>query len=105
MGGKTGRRIQVTPSPEAWPVLDELHELTGQSRASMVAELIDAALPALHNSVQAMRIVKEQPLEAQRLLREFADATVGKLGQAQLELDQAITDARTVKGARHRRKS
>lgn len=86
-------------SPEALRVLTELAELLEQPKSALVAELVDAALPALHTTVQAVKVAKEQPREAQRLVANFANDAIAKVAQAQLELDAAV-DARTVKGKR-----
>lgn len=98
MAGRRNR-VLVTPSDEAWRLLEELHQLGGQPRAAIVAELLDVALPALETSLQALRLLKDQPREAQRLLSNFTAAAVAQASQATLDLDAAI-DARTVKGKR-----
>ncbi len=92
-------RILVTPSPEAVQIIEELHGLLKQSRASIVAELLDMGLPALQETVRALRIAAEQPREAQRLMANFGAEATRDLMQAQLDLDVAI-DRRTVKGKR-----
>lgn len=89
----------MTPSDEAWALIDEVHKLTGQARAAIVAEILDEISPAFQNTIDALRIVAEQPREAQRLIQNFANESIGKLAQASLELDAAI-DKRTVKGKR-----
>ena len=97
-------RIQVTPSPEAMALLDELSTLSGQARAALVSELVDAALPALKVTLDALRLVKAQPAEAQRLLSEFASHQTAALAQAQLDFGRAV-DGRTVKGRRQKGRS
>lgn len=103
---KTARtpRVAVTLSPEAMKLLDELAEVLGQSKASLVAELIDSALPAIQATVNAMAVAAEQPREAQRLMSNYANQASMELSQQQLALDAAI-DARTVKGKRTRRRA
>lgn len=97
------RRLLLTPSDEVWALIDEVHKLTGTPRAAIVAEILDEVAPAFQTQIHALRMVAERPLEAQRLINNFAAQSVGKLAQAQLDLDSAI-DARTVKGKRARKK-
>ena len=98
-------RVAVTLSPESLRLLNEISEVMGQPKAALVAELVDAALPAIQTTLQALKVAKEQPLEAQRLMSNYAAKATMELSQQQLELDAAI-DARTVKGrARKRRAS
>lgn len=92
-------RVAVTFSPEAMKVLDELSDAMKQPKSSIVAELIDEALPALVAAVEALKVVKEQPREAQRLMSNFAAQATMELAQEQLAFDAAV-DGRTVKGKR-----
>jgi hypothetical protein len=85
-------------------LLDELSTLSGQARAALVSELVDAALPALKVTLDALRLVKAQPAEAQRLLSEFASHQTAALAQAQLDFGRAV-DGRTVKGRRQKGRS
>lgn len=84
------RRLQVTLSQEAADRLYELSALTGQGRATMVAELVDAAISALAVTAEALRKVKNAPREAQADLARYATEAVVQLGQAQLELDDVL---------------
>lgn len=93
------RRILVTPSDEAWAVVDEVHRLTGQPRASLVAELLDVALPSLQATIEALRIVREQPDQARLLLHNYTSTAIAQAAQASLDLDAAL-DGRTVRGKR-----
>jgi len=99
----TRRRIQVTPSDEVWALIDEVHALTGTPKAAIVAEILDEVAPVFSNQLQALRILKDSPREAQRLIQNFANESVAKLAQTSLDLDAAL-DGRTVSGKRARRK-
>lgn len=101
MTKKRARRLQVTPSPEVMALVDEVHELTGTARAAIVAEILDEVAPVFQNMIQALRVVQEQPREAQRLVQNMANEALAKVAQANLDLDAAI-DGRTVKGKRKR---
>lgn len=96
-------RVQVTLSPEAMAVLDELATLSGQPKSAIVTELVDSALPAMTVTLDALRVVRRQPEEARKLLSQFAHQQTAQLAQAQLELDVAI-EARAAKGRRRKMK-
>jgi hypothetical protein len=95
-------RLQLTPSPELWRLIDLVHEKTGQSRASVVAELLDEVAPAFQTMINALELAQSAPRQAQQLMNNFSAQAVSQLMQQQLDLDAAI-DARTVKGKRARR--
>jgi hypothetical protein len=96
---KRSPRLQVTLSPEANDFVGRVAMLTKQSKSSIASELLDLALPALETMAEAMQVVKDTPLEAQRIMTRFAAQATGELAQAQLDLDSAI-DTRTMKGKR-----
>ena len=97
------KRLQVTLSPEVRALVEEVHQLTGTPRAAIVSEMLDEIAPVFQNTIHALRIVKEQPREAQRLIQNFVNEAIGKATQAALDLDSAM-DGRTVKGQRARRR-
>ena len=97
------KRLQITLTPEVWALVDEVHTLTGTPKAAIISEILDQVAPVFTNQIQALRLLKEQPREAQRLIQNFANESVGKLAQASLDLDAAI-DGRTVKGKREGRR-
>ena len=96
-------RLQITPSPELWRVIDLVHEKTGQPRSALVAEMLDAVAPAFQTTIRALELAESAPREAQQLMQNFSAQAVGDLMQQQLELDKAI-HARTVNGKRARRR-
>ncbi|KLB88102.1 hypothetical protein XEUV681_22245, partial [Xanthomonas euvesicatoria] len=83
-------RVQVTLSPEAMAVLDELATLSEQPKAAIVSELVDVALPAMSVTLEALRVVRRQPDEARKLLSQFAHQQTAYLAQAQLDLDASL---------------
>lgn len=95
------KRVQVALSDEVTRLVDELHELTGQTKSSIISELMDQVAPALQTTIQAIKLLQEQPREAQRLIQNFTNEAVLGVTQASLDLDAAI-DARTQKGKRAR---
>lgn len=85
-------RVAVTFAPEAYELLDELSQLLGQPKSSLVSELVSEALPALKATVEAVRIAKQQPKEAERLMADYAARASMKLSEAQVELHDAVDD-------------
>lgn len=109
------KRLQLTLSDEAWALVEEVHGLTGAPKSAIVSELLDEILPVLGTQIQALRMLSSAPRQAQALMKDFADDALGKLAQAHLEMDEALTkheekaqqalplestDGRTVKGRR-----
>lgn len=97
------QRMNVTISDEVLALVNEVHTLTGTPKAAVLSEILDMVVPAMQTQIHALRMMKDAPREAQRLLNGFAAESIGQLAQAQLDLDEAI-DGRTVKGARARRR-
>jgi len=97
-------RMQITPSPELWALVERVHGLTGEPRSAIVSELLDEIAPAFQTMISALELVKTAPREAQQLMTNFGAQAVGNLMQQQLELDKAL-DGRTVKGKRARRRA
>lgn len=90
--GPARKRVQVTLSLEAWAMVEEIAELTDTPKASILAEMFDATLPSFVATIQALRVAKAQPREAQRLVQNFAAESVMALSQQQLDMDRAITE-------------
>ena len=97
------KRLNVTLSDDVWALVDEVHELTGTPKSAVISEILDEIAPVFQNTIEALRIVKEQPREAQRLMQNFANESIVKATQAALDFDAAM-DGRTVKGKRSRRR-
>lgn len=91
------KRLQVTLTPEVWRLVDEIHELTGAAKSGIISEMLSEVAPVFMNQIQALRVLKESPQEAARLVQNFSNESISKLAQANLELD-AVIDGRTVKG-------
>lgn len=89
--GPKRRRAHVTLNDETWAKLDAVSERLGQPVATLIAQLVEQALPALDITVQALELAQSAPREAQRLLTNYGAETVMKLQQQQLEFDEAVT--------------
>jgi hypothetical protein len=98
-------RINVQLSPQSLALVVRLSDLTGQPRAALVAELVDAALPALVSGVEALEHAKAGRVDqAERLLSRFAHQATADLAQQQLDLQREV-DGRTVEGKRAKRRA
>ena len=93
------KRVQVALSDETARLVDELHAMSGQSKSSIISELLDQVAPALQTTLEALRLLQDRPREAQRLLKNFTHSAIATVTQASLDLDASI-DKRTVKGKR-----
>ena len=90
--GAERRRIHVTLSVESFEMVEEIAELTNSPKAAILAEMFDEILPAFKSTLDALRVAKDQPREAQRLITNFAAKSVMDLQQSNLDLDAVITD-------------
>lgn len=101
----TPRRLLVTPSAEVLAILDEIHELTGQGRATVVREVLDNVMPILASHLDAVRYVKSGRFEeAQAVVAEMIATNVNKATQTQLQLEEAVKAAKSPKKPRKGRK-
>lgn len=100
------RRLLITPSPEVFAILDEIHDLTGQYRAKIIREVLDGVMPILASQLDALRYVKEGRFqEAQSVVADMMASNINKATQAQLDLSAAVKAAKSPKKPRKGRKS
>ncbi len=65
-------RVMVQLSPEARVLLDCMTAASGQLKSFLIAELVDAALPAVANALEAIEHAKAGRVEeASRLMSRF----------------------------------
>ncbi len=97
-------RVMVQLSSEARVLLDCMTAASGQSKLFLIAELVDAALPAVANVLEAIEHAKAGRVEeASRFMSRFAYEVISDLAQQQLQLEQLV-DARTIAGKRAKRR-
>lgn len=85
-------------------MVEEIAELTNSPKAAILAEMFDEILPAFKNTIDALRVAKDRPREAQRLITNFGAKSVMDLQQASLDLDSAISaDEAKTKGKKRRK--
>ncbi len=81
-------------------MLEEVCELTGQGKGTLVSELMTGAMPGLRAAAEALLVVKQAPRDAQAVLARFSNEATIKLAQAQLEFDDVAPPARRQKRKR-----
>lgn len=96
-------RLQVTLPEEVMEALREMSELTGQGMGTIVSEIMTTALPAIRTSMEAIRVVKQSPREAQRILQRFGNEATMQLAQNQLEFDDLISSRPAPKRQKRRK--
>lgn len=103
MARKHSRRLLFTPTPETLLLLDELHELTGRSRAGLVSEMLDEVAPAFRQMLTHLKGLRDTPEKARELVMSMASEAHSLITQTAMDFDRE--DGRTVRGKRHRAKS
>lgn len=79
-------RIAFRPSGPVRMILDELHNLTGKSRASMVSEMLDGVAPLFLEQMKLMLALNNQPEKARELVTEFGMQGINTISQQLLDL-------------------
>ena len=98
-------RIQVTLPPEVMAVLDQVSQLTGQGKGTIVSEMMVEALPMLRTMVTAIEVVKSAPRDAQAMMNRVSAEAVLKLSQHQLEFDDLLAAQPRTKRQRRKKGS
>jgi hypothetical protein len=84
-------------------LLEEVSRLTGQGKATLASELVEMALPAIQATIEALRVVKDAPREAQRILSKHSHGAMMELSQQMLEFDDILSNAPTPKRQKRKR--
>lgn len=100
MARKHTRRLLFTPTAETMALLDELHAVTGRSRAGMVSEMLDEVAPVFREMLAHLKALQDSPEKARELVLGMAQEAHGIITQAAMDFDRI--DGRTVKGKRQR---
>lgn len=99
MKGPKRPRILLTPSPQVWTLLEELHKVTGKPKAGIVAELLHEIAPALQEHLEAQRAALETPEKARQIVQDYGWRSVQTIAQAQLDLPPVPKKRRSRKNA------
>ena len=79
-------RIAFRPSGPVRMALDELHTLTGQSRAALVSEMLDGVAPLFVEQMRLMQSLSSQPERAREFVTEFGMQGINTISQQLLDL-------------------
>lgn len=79
-------RIAFSPSGPVRMVLEEIHELTGKSRASLVSEMLDGVAPLFLDQLKLLMAVQQQPEKARELVQQFGVQGINTISQQLLDL-------------------
>lgn len=79
-------RIAFRPSGPVRMALDELHTLTGKSRASLVSEMLDGVAPLFLDQLKLMQAINAQPEKAREFVTEFGMRGINTISQQMLDL-------------------
>lgn len=82
-------RVLVTPSPDSWALLEEVHQLTGTPKAALISEMLDTVAPVFREQLEAHRRLVDAPDKARELIAETGWKAVHSIAQAQLDLPPA----------------
>lgn len=83
---KKDERLAFLPSGPVRMALDELHKLTGQSRASLVSEMLDGVAPLFVEQMKLLQSISNQPEKARALVTEFGMQGIHTISQQLLDL-------------------
>lgn len=76
-----------------------------QPKATVLAEAFEEMLPALVNTVEALKMAKEgRAREAQRIITNFGSEAVMKLQQSQLDFDRTLDEQEAKRRPRRKAK-
>lgn len=84
------KRVLVTPSAKAGPLLSAMSEISGQPKARLIRELLDEAVPVMETMLEAHRMLATQPEAARAAMARMFDQAMSDGSQAMLDLDKAI---------------
>lgn len=79
-------RIAFTPSGPVRLALDQLHEVTGRSRAELVSEMLDAMAPVFVEQLLMMEQLAKQPEKAREYVQAFGMHGIQQISQQLLDL-------------------
>lgn len=80
------RRLIITPSDAVWAAVDELHVISGQPKAAIAAEMLDAVAPAMVEQSKLLRQLAETPEKARDLVMQFGAQGINTISQQMLDL-------------------
>jgi len=91
-------RLQVMFKPETYAVIKQAAEAVGASMSSVVAEIMDEAVPTLVRLQEAVLLAKTSPAQAFEQMSEILAKYQSEAGQCQLDLDEGRKLRKAYKG-------
>jgi hypothetical protein len=95
-------RIQFVPTERTRALLDQISGLTGQSVASLAAEILDEAAPVIQGQLEAIRKIAGRPHEAKQYFEEYAAKATADIAQVTMEFTSEL-DAKSQQAKLKRR--
>lgn len=90
-------RIAFVPTDDFLSVISDLADVSGKTKASLVAEILDTATPILRDQLQAYRAIAESPEKAKSVLQEYANKATADIAQAVMEFEEPKRGRRRAK--------
>ena len=83
---RAGVRVNLTLTPELVGTLDRISDRTGTARASLLREMLEAALPTFATMADALDVAAEKKLDAFAMLARTMDDVQEQAGQLSLDI-------------------
>jgi hypothetical protein len=75
-------RIAFVPSDEVLRLVSQLAGVSGQSKASIVSELMDDLAPVVLGQLEAFRAIAAKPEKVRQHVEALAAESIAQIGQA-----------------------
>jgi hypothetical protein len=75
------KRIAFVPSDEVLRLVTKVSELSGQSKASIVAEMMDEVSPVFMNQIETMQALMAAPDKAREYVEDYAERVTAEIAQ------------------------
>lgn len=97
-------RIAFVPSDAVHALMEQVSKLSGQSKASIVSELMDEIAPVVQGQIDALKSLAASPEKARQYVQDYAAKATADIAQISMDF-AASEDARTVEGQKARRRA
>lgn len=79
-------RIQVPVSPPVAAAMNRIHELTGQKKSRILAEMLDAIAPLFAEQIEALHKLASTPERAREYVVQLGAQGINTISQQLLDL-------------------
>lgn len=97
-------RIAFVPSDAVHALMEQVSKLSGQSKASLISELMDEVAPVIQGQIDALTALAASPGKAKEYVQDYAMKAMHDIAQTSMDFS-ASEDARTVEGQKARRRA